>query len=534
MHGWRGRHGRLEVAPQIEMNDSPDDMESINMSDEPKGALLVSVEGAKRQTIAAACQRCRRRKQKCSGQRPCESCKRSGTDCVFFAKENETRQQAAKRKFDEYHEVYSQILGGSESQALNIVHRIRKGEQLDSILRYPQRVSVEETIPATYERRQKQNFLVNLSQSTGSLHEVVDLASSVFSPLTGISLPDQREFQQLKDSLMTIKVLSDIVADTKRDGQLVGPSRTPRPHAHIPDGSHDGPIFWVPALPWTTLIESSYAVSHIISIFLVYINPYWRFVEEDLFLRAMREGDMDSGYCSPVLVHAMLACGAQYTEIDEVFIKTGDFITRGEDLHREAIRLSNEESQTTIANVQALLILSLESGIRGKDRWGLTMVMSALTLNKSIPNDNVLLHSEQARANYARCRQCVATSAPWLFLSYHAELAQEGDAFQDILPEETPILDDVLPDTVLFWVGYPIQKKPVRFRMNLMMRQRRKLIYLLWDTCKIVSTKNQSCDREELWRNVQDVAAKLYEWHQVLPAELGYSGKMAASLFEFQ
>lgn len=42
---------------------------------------------------------------------------------------------------------------------------------------------------------------------------------------------------------------------------------------------------WVPAAPWSTTLSDDDAVSHLISLFLVWINPTWRFVEADLFLK---------------------------------------------------------------------------------------------------------------------------------------------------------------------------------------------------------------------------------------------------------
>jgi hypothetical protein len=44
----------------------------------------------------------------------------------------------------------------------------------------------------------------------------------------------------------------------------------------------------VPATPWTTITESDEAVSHLVSLFLAWINPNWRFVEQDLFLHGER------------------------------------------------------------------------------------------------------------------------------------------------------------------------------------------------------------------------------------------------------
>lgn len=43
-------------------------------------------------------------------------------------------------------------------------------------------------------------------------------------------------------------------------------------------GSYDGPLFWVPAAPWTEVTDSDEAVSHLVSTFLTVVNPYWRYL----------------------------------------------------------------------------------------------------------------------------------------------------------------------------------------------------------------------------------------------------------------
>jgi hypothetical protein len=48
--------------------------------------------------------------------------------------------------------------------------------------------------------------------------------------------------------------------------------------------SSDPPPHRFPAAPWTTLTSDDEAVSHLVSLFLAWLNPGWRFVEADIFL----------------------------------------------------------------------------------------------------------------------------------------------------------------------------------------------------------------------------------------------------------
>lgn len=73
------------------------------------------------------------------------------------------------------------------------------------------------------------------------------------------------------------------------------------------DDRLDIPTYHVPARPWTQITSDNGLVSHLISIFMSFSNLYWRYVEEDLVLKAMTAKDTDSEFCSPFLVNAMCA-----------------------------------------------------------------------------------------------------------------------------------------------------------------------------------------------------------------------------------
>lgn len=139
------------------------------------------------------------------------------------------------------------------------------------------------------------------------------------------------------------------------------------------------------------MTDSDEAVSHLVSLFLCVINPFWRLVEEDAFLRAMRSRK-HSIYCSPLLVHSILACASLFSEIDEAFAVPGKMLSRGEHFHREALRLLElEDQKATITNLQSMLIIGVESARRGKDKLGLDLVYRAGALVKSLPSLSAIL-----------------------------------------------------------------------------------------------------------------------------------------------
>lgn len=84
-----------------------------------------------------------------------------------------------------------------------------------------------------------------------------------------------------------------------------------RTHRNVLDVKRlcDQPVFRVPAKPWTTVTDDDGLVSHIISLYFTWFNPCFSWMDRDVFIRDMGEGDLESQFCSPFLVNAILAAG---------------------------------------------------------------------------------------------------------------------------------------------------------------------------------------------------------------------------------
>lgn len=63
----------------------------------------------------------------------------------------------------------------------------------------------------------------------------------------------------------------------------------------------------VPARPWTTVTDSDDLVSHLVSLYLTWGYPFYAFFCHDTFVKHMRMGHLNSDFCSPFLVNALLA-----------------------------------------------------------------------------------------------------------------------------------------------------------------------------------------------------------------------------------
>lgn len=69
----------------------------------------------------------------------------------------------------------------------------------------------------------------------------------------------------------------------------------------------DIPLYKVPAQPWTSVTDDDAFVSHLISLYFSCNASGLNWIERELFLRDMRSGNLDSRFCSPLLVNSVLA-----------------------------------------------------------------------------------------------------------------------------------------------------------------------------------------------------------------------------------
>lgn len=157
----------------------------------------------------------------------------------------------------------------------------------------------------------------------------MDVADSVLKHGYSVRLPQAPAEMIQTDRIITLDYISDLLENTRLSlpASVTSDQHQYSPSTPLPDGSYSGPLYWVsqnschllalkltlprhtkvPALPWTNQCTDDASVSHLVSMFLVFQNSWWRQVEEDLLISAMRTKDLNSPYCSPFLVNSILA-----------------------------------------------------------------------------------------------------------------------------------------------------------------------------------------------------------------------------------
>lgn len=287
-------------------------------------------------------------------------------------------------------------------------------------------------------------FLFGLVESTASLPDIVSTASSVLgSPM--VTLPPAETFDSMRNNIVTLPGLQGMVT-AHNTRQSIDPPEA----IHAMRTTEQAPPLWVPAEPWI-LGASDALVSHLISLFFSLLNHSWRYIEQDLFLQEMRNPQSAEGFCTPLLVHAILALATLYCDPNDDGGSAERYPERGLLHHDEAVRLWHlEEGRPSVANIQALMILATECILRGRDVQGFALLNSASNLNELLNVPSVSPGMSKKELQYVRARATTWWMAAHLDLTYKMSLLLGKNSIEW---QHAPRLDDLLPNTTTYWVS---------------------------------------------------------------------------------
>lgn len=145
-----------------------------------------------------------------------------------------------------------------------------------------------------------------------------------------------------------------------------------------------------------------------------------------------------------------MALASLNSDLSEEHFQPGHSFEKGMRYHEEAVRLSTAAmSEPSITNIQGLAILALECLLRGNDLQGEIHLSAASTLNRWLPLPVRSADMTEQESEYYVARACVWWMAVHVALTYKIGMMVGGD---DTHWESAPNLDDVLPDTEIYWV----------------------------------------------------------------------------------
>lgn len=140
----------------------------------------------------------------------------------------------------------------------------------------------------------------------------------------------------------------------------------------------DVPTYQLSATPWTSVTNDDHLVSHLISLWATWSNPWPGGVVLELFLRDMRGRCPQARFCSPFLVNCILADGCFFSDYEETRTRKGRHSTMVDLFVAEALfHFEQEKHRPSITNAQGLAILFTIIGQTNQDRLAFNYAVQA-------------------------------------------------------------------------------------------------------------------------------------------------------------
>ncbi|OAP58481.1 hypothetical protein AYL99_07571 [Fonsecaea erecta] len=143
------------------------------------------------------------------------------------------------------------------------------------------------------------------------------------------------------------------------------------------------PPLQLPAKPWTTVTDDDDLVSHLMSLWFTWAHPWWHWVDEKQFIKAMQAGDTSSLICTPYLVNMILADACLLDTLGEDGEEPN--LELRQQFYNEAKKgLDAEEGHISLAYLAALGVQWTYLNTNGQDQLGNAILYQQVFLTKSL------------------------------------------------------------------------------------------------------------------------------------------------------
>ncbi|KAF7594376.1 hypothetical protein BBP40_009357 [Aspergillus hancockii] len=313
---------------------------------------------------------------------------------------------------------------------------------------------------------------------------------------------------------VTVRKLEDVRRVINVEG--AGPSFRPK----VMDIHYlcDEVPFRVPAKPWTTVTEDSDLVSHLISLYFTWDFPFHVFLDRDVFLRDMAKGDLNSEFCSPFLVNALLANACHFSDYLEAYVDPGDIVTKGADFLAEAERLRDEEpAKLSLAFLQGTLLLYERYSIAGNNDLGYKMLHQAIWTGESLGLIGPKVFKLSSGQLTDDMNISIKRTAWGLF---HIDTVVHTDFLRPSLIDKVNLErpDKARMDETTPWVPYPSHRAPRPSLLSQYFDESCNLCEIARDISRqLYAINGSSVSAYHQRRTKEALFERLRRWHQGLP-----------------
>ncbi|KAI0161186.1 hypothetical protein GGR52DRAFT_164583 [Hypoxylon sp. FL1284] len=417
-------------------------------------ALSQTQHRTKRVAIPAACEACRKRKSKCSAERPrCSVCVERQTPCEYTTLPTETHLRAQKRKLTDLEircQAHEDLLGILRSRPDNetsqVLQRLRMGEDVQAIVRAVHdgdlllQLSLKPDFRFRYEFPYIREMPPHLDGPQNPyLQSILYEKTGVVSSQPSVYIDTLRD---IEDESQKIYLVPNHTAE------LVDPR-----------------IASANVSSWTKVSSDNPMLRVLLQIYFVFEFTFHPFFHKDLFLEDMLAG---SGlFCSPLLVNAVL--GAAWHGYSRIKNRAAYWLpdNLGYRFLAEARRLFDlEQRNPAITTVQAGAIIHLTSIINGVDDISWMYIDTSIQIAQSIS----LL---SPNAEESREWQLAASATAWSLFNWQALAAFhtfQPPILKDPPARPLPEVDDAAEYYGEIWVKYPLGRQPIPMLNGLVFR----------------------------------------------------------------
>ncbi|KAI5254879.1 hypothetical protein E4T42_02115 [Aureobasidium subglaciale] len=506
----------------------------------------------------SACEYCRKRRRKCNGEQPCPLCVDNNQECIYEVTKTETQGQAVKRKHaqmqqdhDELKSLFAILATGSNQKTLEIHNRIRSGQSPGLILQQLKHGDILIQSRLNSERHVRHVLLSSLMQTNASFDDLVDFIGLTVARDPSAQVPTAALLRQLRGQQTDLKglrsllgyaqpastqrriAISDLLSDQGGPASESGNSRSESLEMENSKRSSEPP-YRLPAKPWTTLTDDDDLVTHLVSLYMEWVNPFFRPLEEDLFVAAMQAGDLTSEYCSPFLVNSILAYACLYSEREGAFFQPDDYLTRGQQFHDEAFRLWQlEEGRATLTNLQALAIMYPGCILRGKDKLGVSTCAVITQLCRDVPktlptSSSSRIPTSEDMLDYQRARKVASWAA------FACDMATANTILQPAsntkCKDDLPTAAELMISPSRVWTGYPHHNKDDLLDTSALWVAHCRLTQLSWKAQRLLYASDRSDPLFPV--RVEALTEEMNGWKRALPACLHFQGRLPAPVYD--